>query len=114
MSGEGKATRDDDGADGDDLAVRRRRALYRANYRGTKEMDWLLGKFAARHVPEMSADELTTFEQFLAMSDPALQPWLLDTPTQVPTASPDPAFEKLVAAIRAFHGMSEMKPARGQ
>ena len=103
----------DQTADGaGEIDVRRRRALYRANYRGTKEMDWLLGKFAEAHVPLMSASELTTFEQFLAMADPALQPWLLDTPTQVPTAPPDPAFEKLVAGIRAFHGMSTMKTGR--
>ncbi|MEL6227959.1 MAG: succinate dehydrogenase assembly factor 2, partial [Pseudomonadota bacterium] len=39
------------------LEVRRRRAAYRSNYRGTKEMDWLLGKFADAHVPQMAEVE---------------------------------------------------------
>ena len=30
----------------DDVASRRRRAVFRAGHRGTKEMDWLLGRFA--------------------------------------------------------------------
>jgi len=29
-----------------DLDASRRRALYRAEHRGTKELDWLLGRFA--------------------------------------------------------------------
>ena len=32
----------------DDAETRRRRAVYRACHRGTKEMDWILGRFAER------------------------------------------------------------------
>ena len=31
----------------DDVERRRRRAVYRACHRGTKEMDWILGRFRA-------------------------------------------------------------------
>ncbi|MGF1650975.1 MAG: succinate dehydrogenase assembly factor 2 [Hyphomicrobiaceae bacterium] len=90
------------------LDTRRRRAIYRANHRGTKEMDWLLGKFAEAHIGEMSGAELQTFEQLLALADPDLQGWLMDTPSRRPLASPDPRFGHLISRIRAFHGMSAL------
>jgi len=93
----------------DDLEMRRRRAAYRANYRGTKEMDWLLGKFADAHLAGMAANDLTTFEQFLALADPDIQNWLMDTPTRTPVASPDPQFQDLIGRIRTFHGMSALR-----
>ena len=42
----------------DDADTRRRRAVYRACHRGTKEMDWILGRFAERSVGDMSPDRL--------------------------------------------------------
>ncbi|MEL7302499.1 MAG: succinate dehydrogenase assembly factor 2 [Pseudomonadota bacterium] len=89
------------------LDVRRRRARYRANYRGTKEMDWLLGKFADAHLADMPDDRLTTFEQFLALADPELQVWLMDSVSEVSVAPPDPKFAELIDQVRAFH---DMKP----
>jgi antitoxin CptB len=82
----------------DPLDARRRRAIYRASYRGTKEMDWLLGKFGAAHVPDMSEAELAAFEVLLALPDPQLQNWLMtgDVPHDHPQAA-------LIATIRAFH-----------
>lgn len=85
-------------ADAADLAARKRRALYRANYRGTKEMDWLLGKYAAARLPDMDAAALGQFEQFLVLPDPDLNTWILD-----PARLTDPAYAGLVADIRAFH-----------
>lgn len=83
-----------------DLDTRRRRAAYRANYRGTKEMDWLLGKFAAATLCAMDADGLSRFEQFLALPDPELNAWLLD-----PARITGLEFAELVADVRAFHGL---------
>ena len=37
----------------DDVASRRRRAAFRASHRGTKEMDWLMGRFADARVADM-------------------------------------------------------------
>ena len=82
------------------LATRRRRAAYRANYRGTKEMDWLLGKFAEARLEAMDADALTCFEQFLALPDPDLNAWILD-----PAKVTGQEFAQLVADLRAFHGL---------
>ena len=47
----------------DDLDVRRRRCLFRATHRGTKEMDWLLGSYAQAHLPAADAAELTFWER---------------------------------------------------
>ena len=84
-----------------DLDTRRRRAAYRANYRGTKEMDWLLGKFAEAKLPHMDAAALTQFEKLLQLQDPELNIWLLD-PAQIT----QPEFAPLVAEMRAFHNIS--------
>lgn len=81
-----------------DLETRRRRAAFRANHRGTKEMDWLLGKYADVHLAAMSVTELKLFETLLEMPDPDLQSWILE-PT--PVAGTDIA--PLIAALRSFH-----------
>ena len=82
------------------LDERRRRASYRAMHRGTKEMDWLLGRYAERHLAGMSEADLALFERLLAMPDPDLQGWLMATETY---GGGD--FAGLIAAIRSFHGL---------
>lgn len=79
---------------------RRRRALYRARYRGTKEMDWLLGRFAEARLPEMAADDLKAFEELLSLPDPDLQNWLLNG-----TGFEGSALAGLLRDIRTFHGL---------
>ena len=86
-----------------DLATRRRKALYRATYRGTKEMDWLLGKFAEATLPAMDDAALTEFEHLLALQDPDLNIWILN-----PARITAPEFASLVAAIRAFHAIDKI------
>ncbi|MCG8558404.1 MAG: succinate dehydrogenase assembly factor 2 [Hyphomicrobiales bacterium] len=83
------------------LSARRRRALYRAEHRGTKEMDWLLGKYAAAHLAEMTAEELTAFEQLLALPDPDLEHWI----TRSDVEGPEGAFGDLILRLRRFHGL---------
>lgn len=77
----------------------RRRVLYRASHRGTKEMDWLLGRYAQAKVPDMTADELSGFEEFLALPDPEIQNWLL-TPGQ---ALPEGLAGDFVQQLKQFH-----------
>ncbi|MEO0619796.1 MAG: succinate dehydrogenase assembly factor 2 [Pseudomonadota bacterium] len=89
-------------AEHDPLEVRRRRALFRAMHRGTKEMDWMLGRYAADKLAGMDDAALTTFEQLLAISDPDINAWLIK-PELVETR----AFGPLVGEIRAFHGLDK-------
>jgi antitoxin CptB len=84
----------------EDIEVRRRRAAWRAEHRGTKELDILVGRFAAARLPGMTADDLARFEQFLAVTDPEIQAWLL-----APCAGAGGEFADMVAEIRTFHGL---------
>ena len=87
------------------LDVRRKRAAYRANYRGTKEMDWLMGKFAEARLTSMSLTELADFEHLLSMPDPDLHQWILD-----PSLVGDDAMAPMIRAIHNFHGLSAKGP----
>ena len=84
----------------DDIELRRRRAAYRAAHRGTKEMDIMVGRYAAAKLPELNDPALAHFEEFIALPDPELQTWLL-----TPDAVAAPAFIALVAEVRKFHGL---------
>lgn len=81
--------------------VRRRRAAYRANHRGTKEMDVLVGRFAEAHLDAFGAAGLTHFEHFLALPDPMLQDWIFN-----PANVSDARYAALIADIRMFHGLT--------
>lgn len=84
----------------EDLAVRRRRASYRAAHRGTKELDFLIGRFADARLGCMPSEGLEEFERFLALPDPTLQAWIFADEFATGTA-----FERLVEDIRSFHGL---------
>jgi antitoxin CptB len=63
---------------GSDLGVRRRRALWRATHRGSKEMDFLLGRFAEQAVGGMNAAEIAVFERLIDVPDPAIETCVLE------------------------------------
>lgn len=86
----------------DNLEMRRKRALYRAEHRGTKEMDVLLGRYAVAELPGMADGALTDFEKFLEVPDQSLQVWILNG-----NPAADPNFIRLVSAVRAFHGLTK-------
>lgn len=94
-------TEDADSAGHRDLDTRRRRAAYRANHRGTKEMDWLVGRYADAHLEFWDEAALHHFERFLELSDPELQKWILE-----PGQRKGTDFDDLIAAIRVFHGLA--------
>lgn len=54
---------------------RRKQLIYRANHRGIKEMDIILGGFADRHVMELDVEKLDTFEAIMAEADRDLLSW---------------------------------------
>jgi antitoxin CptB len=86
----------------DAVASRRRRATFRASHRGTKEMDWLLGRYADACVPRMDEPALALFERLLLMPDPELH----DMIVHPDIAPPAGEFAGLVAELRAFHGLA--------
>lgn len=89
-----------------DLEPRRRRAAYRAAHRGTKEMDWLLGRYAEARLGTMTEGELAEFERLLALPDPELQGWLMTG-----RLHGENDLSGLVGRIRAFHGLASASGA---
>lgn len=76
--------------------IRKKRLVYRANYRGFKEADMILGGFAKAHIDELTDDEITMFEDLLGAKDHDIYGWItgsLDLPAQYDT----PLFAKLLA-----------------
>ena len=57
------------------LENRRKKLIFRAWHRGTREMDLLLGSFADAHVHDFAPEQLDAFEQLLACPDPDLYDW---------------------------------------
>ena len=82
-----------------DLDVRRRKLLFRASHRGTREMDLLMGRFADAALAGMSEAELDEFERLIDVPDPDLFSWIMgeaDAPSDYDT----PMFRKLKAFNR--------------
>jgi antitoxin CptB len=59
-----------------DLPPRRRRLLFRAWHRGTKETDLMIGHFVARHIASFTEAELDELEGVLELLDVDLAEWL--------------------------------------
>ena len=55
-----------------------KKLLYRANHRGTKEMDLLIGSFANENLKKLTFEELKEFEILLNFTDKELSSWLVD------------------------------------
>jgi len=53
-------------------SILKKKIIYRSEYRGTKEMDLLLGKFVKKYIDEFSDKELEQLEQFLMIDDDTL------------------------------------------
>jgi antitoxin CptB len=50
----------------------KKRLLYRSQYRGTKEMDKLIGSFVQNHINTLNDIELKNLENFLNIDDDIL------------------------------------------
>lgn len=73
--------------------IQRKRLLMRANRRGMKELDVILGGFAARHLIDLKA--LDRFEELLNIPDQDILNWVLE---RIP---PPDDYRDLIIAIRA-------------
>lgn len=82
----------------DGLEIRRKRAIYRAQHRGTKELDLILGRYAVEFVPGMDEARLANFEQLLSLLDADIDQWIRGA------QAPDEV-RAIVADVRAFYGL---------
>jgi antitoxin CptB len=76
------------------LDASRRRLLFRATHRGTKENDLLLGGYVRAHLAGFSTAEIAALEEILELPDPVLADWLTGRAAMPDDASP------LLRAIR--------------
>ncbi len=81
------------------------RIRFRAWRRGFREADLILGPFADRHAPSMSAAELDRFEALLEEADHDIYGWILGS-LPVPAAFDD----DLMARLRAFRPGEAVAP----
>jgi len=85
---------------GSDLGMRRRRALWRATHRGSKELDFLLGRFAEQALDGMNAVEIGVFERLIEVPDPEIETSLLEG-----HSLGDADLDELMQRLKRFHGL---------
>ena len=83
------------------LDARRKRLIYRANYRGFKEADLILGGYAKANVETMSDADLAMFEDLLSAKDHDIYAWITGTlPVPIMTRLCSNAFGPLILPFR--------------
>ena len=55
-----------------DIEILKKKLVYRSQYRGTKEMDKLVGSFVKNCIDKLDYDELHELENFLDLDDDIL------------------------------------------
>ncbi len=91
-----------------DNDARLKKLRFRAWRRGFREADLILGPFADKHVPTMTAADLDTFEALLEQPDQDLYAWIIETQ---PTP---PAFDhEIMRQIKAFRFNLDVGNVRG-
>ena len=53
----------------DNIDQLKKKIIYRANYRGTKEMDKLLGAFVNKYINDLTINDLIDLEKLLDIDD---------------------------------------------
>lgn len=86
---------------GEGLDSRRRRALYRAWRRGTREMDLLMGRFADAEIDRFDEAEFEAFEALIEAPDRDLFAWIADK-AEIPANYDTAIFRRLKAFHEAF------------
>ena len=86
---------------GEDFVIRRRRALYRATHRGSKELDFLLGRFAEQTIETMTDAEIRVLERLIETPDPDIAVSLFDG-----GSLGEPELDALMQRLRHFHGIA--------
>ena len=87
------------------LPPQRRRILFRAWHRGTREMDMLMGRFADHALAGLPDDEVLEFEALIEVPDRDLFAWLTDV-----QPVPDNYNTTLYQKLKAFHVTSPLIP----
>ncbi|WP_408735278.1 FAD assembly factor SdhE [Rubritepida flocculans] len=82
------------------LSPRHRRLLFRAQHRGTKECDLMIGGFVRRHIAALGEAELAELEAILELPDVDLADWLCGR-RPMPADLRSPLLERMAQEARA-------------
>jgi antitoxin CptB len=82
--------------------LRRRRLLYRASHRGTRENDFLVGHFVSEVIESLSDEELDALEEILEFPDAALADWLTGR-QPIPPEADSPMLRRIKEAAGTVH-----------
>jgi antitoxin CptB len=88
----------------DSMDLRLRRARYRADHRGTKEADLVVGGFFARHHENWGDAELAWFEVLLQEQDVDILAWAFGTATP-----PDTLAGELMESLKKLDYVDVLK-----
>ena len=80
------------------LEPRRKRILFRAWHRGTREMDLLMGRYAESVIEELNEAQMDDLEALIEAQDRDLFSWIAQGEA-VPARYDTPVFQ----ALKAFH-----------
>ena len=61
----------------------KKKIIYRANYRGTKEMDKLLGSFTKKYINKLDKKDLFDLEKLLNIDDDNLYKYFKNQETEI-------------------------------
>ncbi len=93
------------GALSEDAEARLKRLFMRAGRRGMKEMDIVLGPYAATHLSAMAAPDLDLFDRLLWENDQDLLAWILGQ------SAPPPDYADMIGRIAGF-AQDRLRPGR--
>jgi antitoxin CptB len=71
------------------LEIRRKRLKYRSQHRGTKELDLLLGRFAAARLDDLDPGQIDRFEALLDAPSPLVYAWVIGQDAPPPDMDTD-------------------------
>ena len=70
-----------------DIDNLKKRLIYRSQYRGTKEMDKLIGSFVKTYINKLDINQLNELENFLNIDDDTLYKFYNNQISEVDTTS---------------------------
>lgn len=78
------------------VEIRVKKLIHRANYRGFKEADLILGGFAKQYAANLTETELSQFEALLAEKDHDIYDWINGS-QNLPSKFDTPLFTRICA-----------------
>jgi len=79
-----------------DMESRKKRLVYRSNYRGFREADMILGGFAKANIDTLTDEEVLMFEELLEANDHDIYAWIKQS-SPVPANHDTPLLKRLRA-----------------